>query len=209
MTSTHNDIDIVLRGSHAYGKCSYGHRPPASFSAWTAYTLFASECGTQFELQVDSIALPVDISPKVLGLTLSPRLTYSRHKEVTAAKARRAMRILNALKSTVWGSKGKRSSQHARPFITHARVRFHCVVTADVGHKRQQATDGTGRCWVHNRQKHSVSVRQDTHTTHNGTTHITDKTKINTPHAHYTTSQHRKQLSDVRSMRQHRLHRRH
>ena len=41
--------------------------------------------------------------PKILGLTLDPKLTYNRHIDLAATKARKTINILKVLTSTKWG----------------------------------------------------------------------------------------------------------
>ena len=70
------------------------------------YTLFTpdpAEYSTQLELQIDNITLPMNINPKILGLTLDPKLTYNKHIKITATKARKTIHILKALTSSTWG----------------------------------------------------------------------------------------------------------
>ena len=40
--------------------------------------------------------------PKILGLTLDPKLTYNRHIDIAATKARKTSNILKVLTSTKW-----------------------------------------------------------------------------------------------------------
>ena len=42
--------------------------------------------------------------PKILGLKLDPKLTYNRHIDLAATKARKTINILNVLTSTKWGN---------------------------------------------------------------------------------------------------------
>ena len=42
----------------------------------TLFTPDPAEYSTQLELQIDNITLPLNINPKILGLTLDPKLTY-------------------------------------------------------------------------------------------------------------------------------------
>ena len=42
-----------------------------------------AEYSTQLELQIDNITLPMNINPKILGLSLDPKLTYNKHIDIT------------------------------------------------------------------------------------------------------------------------------
>ena len=63
------------------------------------------------------------------------------------------------------------------------------MITTSIIHQHQKTTDNTehrnqNRNWVHNRQKHTTSTHQNTHTTYKRTpptTCITDETRITTP----------------------------
>ena len=46
---------------------------------------------------------PYEYQPKILGLTLDPKLTYNNHIEITTTKARKTIQIIKALTSTTWG----------------------------------------------------------------------------------------------------------
>ena len=61
------------------------------------------EYNTQLGLQIDNTTLPMTIHPKILGLTLDPKLTYNRHIDLAATKARTIINILKVLTSTKWG----------------------------------------------------------------------------------------------------------
>ena len=62
-----------------------------------------SRINTQLGLQIDNITLPMTTHPKILGLTLDPKLTYNRHIDLAATKARKTINIFNVLTSTKWG----------------------------------------------------------------------------------------------------------
>ena len=137
----------------------------------TACTLFTpdpTEYRTQHELQIDNITLPMNINPKILGLTLDHKLTYNKHIETTTTKARNIQ-------------------SHKK---THTRVGFHHMVTTSIKHKHQQTTDNTKHrtqnCnWVYNRHKDTTYTRRNTHYTDRRTPQITrstEKTKITSTH---------------------------
>ena len=90
ITSTHNDINIAKANIH-----SYLHE----IHTWTqTNNLILNPDKTtciQLELQIDNITLPININPKILGLTLDPKLTYNKHTQT--------IHILKALTSTTWG----------------------------------------------------------------------------------------------------------
>ena len=69
----------------------------------TLFTRDPAEYSTQLELQIYNITLPMNINPKILGLTLNPKLTYNKHIEITITKACKTIQILKALTSLTWG----------------------------------------------------------------------------------------------------------
>ena len=62
-----------------------------------------AEYNTQLGLQIDNTTLPMTTHPIILGLTLDPKLTYNRHIDLAATKARKTINILKVLTSTKWG----------------------------------------------------------------------------------------------------------
>ena len=69
----------------------------------TLLTSDPAEYNTQLGLQIDNTTLPMTTHPKILGLTLDPKLTYNRHIDLAATKARKTINILKVLTSTKWG----------------------------------------------------------------------------------------------------------
>ena len=69
---------------------------------------------TQLGLQIDNRTLPMTTHPKILGLTFDPKLTYNRHIDLAATKARKTINILKVLTSTKWRKYKEPYSQHAK-----------------------------------------------------------------------------------------------
>ena len=69
----------------------------------TLLTPDLAEYNKQLGLQIDNTTLPMTTHPKILGLTLDPKLTYNRHIDLAATKARKTINILKVLTSTKWG----------------------------------------------------------------------------------------------------------
>ena len=53
-----------------------------------------SRINTQLGLQIDNTTLLITTHPKILGPTLDPKLTYNRHIDLAATKARKTINIL-------------------------------------------------------------------------------------------------------------------
>ena len=71
----------------------------------TLLTPDPAEYNTQLGLQIDNTTLPMTTHTKILGLTLDPKLTYNRHIDLAATKARKTINILKVLTSTKWGKR--------------------------------------------------------------------------------------------------------
>ena len=93
--------------NHTYMKYIHGLGQTTSSSTQTTQHALSSHRTQQNTahnlLQIDNITLPMNINPKILGLTLDPKLTYNKHIEITTTKARKTIQILKALTSTTWG----------------------------------------------------------------------------------------------------------
>ena len=72
----------------------------------TACTLFTpdpAEYTSSLDLTINNKALPMATHPKVLDLTLYPKLTYSTHIHNISVQAHRPLQIIKALTATGWG----------------------------------------------------------------------------------------------------------
>ena len=111
--STHSDINIAkgniqsyLHEIHTWTRTNNLILNPDNTTC-TLFTPDPADYSTQLKLQIDNITLPMNINPKILGLTLDPKLTCSKHIEITTTKARKTIQILKALTSTTWGEQKK------------------------------------------------------------------------------------------------------
>ena len=93
ITSTHNDIHIVktniqsyLHEIHTWTQTNNLILNPDKTTC-TLFTPDPAEYSKQLELQIDNITLPMNINPKIIGLTLDPKLTYNKHIENTTTKS--------------------------------------------------------------------------------------------------------------------------
>ena len=66
----------------------------------TLFTPDPAEYTSNLDLKINNKALPMATHPKVLGLTLGPKLTYSTHISLQAHKP---LQIIKALTATGWG----------------------------------------------------------------------------------------------------------
>ena len=103
ITSTHNDINIAKANIQSYLHEIHTWAQTNNLilntdkTTCTLFTPDPAEYSTQLELQIDNITLPMNITPKILGLTLNSKLTYNKHIEITTTKARKTIQILKPL----------------------------------------------------------------------------------------------------------------
>ena len=104
ITSTHNDKNIAnaniqsyLHEIHTWTQTNNLILNP-DMTACTPFTPDTAEYSTQLELQIDNITLPMNINPKILGLTLDSRLTTDtntqhRHDETHTIPIREHLQL--------------------------------------------------------------------------------------------------------------------
>ena len=69
----------------------------------TLFTPDPAEYGTTLSLKLNNQTLPTKKHLKILGITLDPKLIFSKHINITITKAKLTFNILKALTSTKWG----------------------------------------------------------------------------------------------------------
>ena len=69
----------------------------------TLFTPDPAEYTSNLGLTINNKALPMATHPKVLGLTLDPKLTYSTHIHNISVRAHKPLQIIKALTATGWG----------------------------------------------------------------------------------------------------------
>ena len=62
-----------------------------------------AEYNSNLGLNINNKALPMALHPKVLGLTLDPKLTYNAHIQNIATHAQKPLQVIKALTGTTWG----------------------------------------------------------------------------------------------------------
>ena len=72
----------------------------------TTCTLFTPD-PAEYTSNLDNKALPMATHPKVLGLTLDPKLIYSTHIHNISVQAHKPLQIIKALTATGWGKQKK------------------------------------------------------------------------------------------------------
>ena len=104
--------------NHSYIKFLHGQNITISHSLnpdKTTCTLFTpdpAEYKSNLNLKINNTALPMATHPKVLGLTLDPKLTYSTHIHNISLQAHKALQIIKTLTITAWGNRRRHSLRH-------------------------------------------------------------------------------------------------
>ena len=76
----------------------------------TTCTLFTpdhAEYKSNQDLKINNTALPMATHPKVLGITLDPKLTYSTHIHNISVQAHKSLHMIKALTATEWGKQNE------------------------------------------------------------------------------------------------------
>ena len=109
----------------------------------TLLTPDPAEYNKQLGHQIDNTTLPMTTHPKILGLTLDPKLTYNRHIDLAATKARKTINILKVLTSTKCNNIKKPYSPHTKPLPDP-----YSSMLLPYGHPMhpRQTTDSTKHC---------------------------------------------------------------
>ena len=92
--------------NHTYTKFLPGQNNLLLNPDKTTCTLFTpdpAEYMSNLDLTINNKALPMATHPKVLGLTLDPKLTYSTHIHNISVQAHTPLQIIKALTATGWG----------------------------------------------------------------------------------------------------------
>ena len=69
----------------------------------TLFTPDPAKYNSNLGLNINNKALPMALHPKVLGLTLDPKLTYNTHMQSIATHAQKPLQVIKALTGTTWG----------------------------------------------------------------------------------------------------------
>ena len=113
-------VDITITSTHTSTSAAkkYIQPYPHKVFAWTkqnnltlnpdktTYTLFTpdpAEYKSNLYLKINNTALPITNHPKILGIILDPKLTYSTHIHNISVQAHKPLQIIKALTATGWG----------------------------------------------------------------------------------------------------------
>ena len=103
---THAQVKQINIYIHTYRKVFSGQNKLILNPDKTTCTMFMpdpAEYTSNLDLKIQNNALPMATHPKVLGLTLDPKLTYSTHIHNISVQAHKPLQIIKALTATGWG----------------------------------------------------------------------------------------------------------
>ena len=72
-------------------------------SSATIFTTFSNEVKTELPIIIDGDKVPTLRDPKILGVTLDPKLTFKNHADNLKTKMTSRTNILKALAGSLWG----------------------------------------------------------------------------------------------------------
>ena len=67
------------------------------------FILYPAEYKSNQDIKINNTALHMAMHPKVLGLTLDPKLTYSTHLHNISVQAHKPLQMIKTLSTTGWG----------------------------------------------------------------------------------------------------------
>jgi hypothetical protein len=95
----------------------------------TLLTPDPGEYSKTIDLKINNISVPTNKTPKILGLHLDPKLTFSTHTQYISQKASRRLQPLKALASHTWGQDRDTLlliyKQYIRSIIEYASPAWH------------------------------------------------------------------------------------
>ena len=99
----------------------------------TLFTPDPAQYNTTLSLQINNDILPTVKNPKILGLTLDPKLTYSTHIQNIQQRATKTINLIKALTTTHWGkTKETLSTTYkaiTRPIMEHANTIWSPIIS--------------------------------------------------------------------------------
>ena len=166
----------------------------------TSYTLFTpdpAEYTSNLDLTINNKALPMATHPKVLGLTLDPKLTYSTHFHNISVQAHKPLQIIKALTATGWGKQKETlmATYKAvmRPALEYASSVWSPIASSTSINKLQVMQNAALRTAIGWTQTYNICMTKHSYSpytsTYSSTPHNTNR-KHNIHHIPYTNTQH-------------------
>ena len=123
--------------------------------------------GTTLPFKLNNQTLLTIKHPKILGITLDPKLTFSQHTNVAVTKAKQMLNILKALTSTKWGKQKELIVSTFKATTRHIFEYANTVwspITSNTNIKKLQTNQNTALQIATNytqRYQHSTSTQQN------------------------------------------------
>ena len=96
ITYTHTSTSSIKKYMQRYNKTKQSHTKSRQNNLHQTLQ-------SNLDLKINNTALPMATHPKVLGLALDPKLTYSTHINNISVQAHQPLQLIKALTSTGWG----------------------------------------------------------------------------------------------------------
>ena len=109
ITSTHTNISAAKKYIQPYLHKGFfltkqnNLTPNPDKTTCTLFTSDPEEYKSNMDVKINNTALRMATHPKVLGLTLDPKLAYSTHIQNISVQAHKPLQMISALTATVWG----------------------------------------------------------------------------------------------------------
>ena len=165
----------------------------------TLFTPDPAEYTSNLDLTLNNKALPMATHPKVLCLTLNPKLTYSTHIHNISVQAHKPLQIINALTATERGKQKETllATYKAvmRPALEYASSVWSPIASSTSINKLQVMQNAALRLPqdAHKTQTYNICMTKHSHSpytsTYSSTPHNTNKNQ-NIHHIPYTSTQH-------------------
>ena len=161
----------------------------------TVFTPDPTEYSTTLSLKLNNQTLPTTRHPKILGITLDPKPTFSQHINLTITKTKQTLNILKALTSTKWGKQKELMVSIfkviTRPILKYANTIWSPIIS-NTNIKKLQTFQNTAL-------RIATGCTRDTNTQH-----LHDKTKVLPMDTHL--KLHATQLKQLTQTQTHSLH---
>src|SRR6478609_739558 len=129
-----------------------------------------SEYNTTQNLRINNTLIPTVKNPKILVVTLDPKLNFTEHTRITKEKADKSLNIVKALTSTTWG-KQKETLIAIYKTITRLVIEYRNTlwspIISDTNLNKLQTTQNTALRIIPGctrRHKYTTSTHRNTNT---------------------------------------------
>ena len=97
----------------------------------TLFTPDPAEYNNTLTLEIDNTILPTIKEPKILGLTLDPKLTFNKHIQGAIEKSKKTLNIIKTLTTTHWG-KSKETLTNTYKTITRPIIEYGSTIWSPI-----------------------------------------------------------------------------